>query len=67
MSMYSQLRNSLPLEDEHVFPAEEQPLPPVDSPTAESPGYVAESDPKEDPEYGCNAPTQKGRSITNMV
>ncbi|GJY96992.1 hypothetical protein Tco_0513902 [Tanacetum coccineum] len=26
---------------------EEQPLPPVDSPTAESPGYVTESDPKE--------------------
>ncbi|GKF50597.1 hypothetical protein Tco_0147064, partial [Tanacetum coccineum] len=40
----------IPLEDEHVFPVEEQPLPPVDSPTAESPGYVAESDPKEDPE-----------------
>nr|GEW40939.1 hypothetical protein [Tanacetum cinerariifolium] len=40
----------IPLEDEHVFPAEEQPLPPVDSPTAESPGYVAESDPEEDPE-----------------
>nr|GEV16469.1 hypothetical protein [Tanacetum cinerariifolium] len=39
------------LEDEHVLPAEEQPLPPVDSPTAESPGYVAESDLKEDPEY----------------
>ncbi|GJR80336.1 hypothetical protein Tco_0151121 [Tanacetum coccineum] len=38
------------LEDEHEFPAEEQPLPPVDSPTAESPGYVTESDPKEDPE-----------------
>ncbi|GJX63990.1 hypothetical protein Tco_0298333 [Tanacetum coccineum] len=38
------------LEDEHVFPIEEQPLPPVDSPTAESPGYVAESDPEEDPE-----------------
>ncbi|GJX49921.1 hypothetical protein Tco_0276766 [Tanacetum coccineum] len=37
-------------EDEHVFPAEEQPLPPVDSPTAESPGYVTESDPEEDPE-----------------
>ncbi|GJY20656.1 hypothetical protein Tco_0393222 [Tanacetum coccineum] len=37
-------------EDEHVFPAEEQPLPPVDSPTAESPGYVAELDPKEEPE-----------------
>ncbi|GKC79152.1 hypothetical protein Tco_1129926, partial [Tanacetum coccineum] len=40
----------IPLEDEHVFPAKEQPLPPVDSPTAESPGYVAESDPEEDPE-----------------
>ncbi|GKF27009.1 hypothetical protein Tco_0082903 [Tanacetum coccineum] len=38
------------LEDEHVFPVEEQPLPPVDSPTAESPGYVTESDPEEDPE-----------------
>ncbi|GJV87097.1 hypothetical protein Tco_1531035 [Tanacetum coccineum] len=37
-------------EDEHEFPAEEQPLPLVDSPTAESPGYVTESDPKEDPE-----------------
>ncbi|GKG46632.1 hypothetical protein Tco_0501478, partial [Tanacetum coccineum] len=30
---------------------EEQPLPHVDSPTAESPGYIAESDPEEDPEY----------------
>ncbi|GKG08312.1 hypothetical protein Tco_0334144, partial [Tanacetum coccineum] len=40
----------IPLENEHVFPAEEQPLPTVDSPTAESPGYVAESDPEEDPE-----------------
>ncbi|GKE54147.1 hypothetical protein Tco_1489303, partial [Tanacetum coccineum] len=38
----------IPLEDEHVFPVEEQPLPLVDSPTAESPGYVAESDPDED-------------------
>nr|GEU70427.1 hypothetical protein [Tanacetum cinerariifolium] len=38
----------IPLEDEHVFLAEEQPLPPVVSPTAESPGYVAGSDPKED-------------------
>ncbi|GJR46518.1 hypothetical protein Tco_1314621 [Tanacetum coccineum] len=37
----------IPLEDEHEFPVEEQPLPPVDSPTAESPGYVAESDPEE--------------------
>ncbi|GJS33216.1 hypothetical protein Tco_0531598 [Tanacetum coccineum] len=39
----------IPLEDEHVFPAEEQPLPLVVSPTAESPGYVVESDPEEDP------------------
>ncbi|GJV12769.1 hypothetical protein Tco_1354310 [Tanacetum coccineum] len=40
----------IPLEDEHEFPAEEQPLPPVDSPTTESPGYVTESDLEEDPE-----------------
>ncbi|GKE36747.1 hypothetical protein Tco_1460152, partial [Tanacetum coccineum] len=39
----------IPLKDEYEFPAEEQPLPPVDSPTAESPGYVTESDPEEDP------------------
>ncbi|GKA97801.1 hypothetical protein Tco_0825695 [Tanacetum coccineum] len=38
----------IPLEDEHEFPAEEQPLPPVDSPTAESPRYITESDPEED-------------------
>nr|GEW77649.1 hypothetical protein [Tanacetum cinerariifolium] len=40
----------IPLEDEHVLSAEEQPLPPIVSPTAESPGYVAESDLEEDPE-----------------
>ncbi|GJW76197.1 hypothetical protein Tco_0137879 [Tanacetum coccineum] len=40
----------IPLEDEHVFLAEEQPLPLVVSPTTESPGCVAESDPEEDPE-----------------
>ncbi|GJW08297.1 hypothetical protein Tco_1570720 [Tanacetum coccineum] len=40
----------IPLEDGHEFPAEEQPLPPVDSPTAESPGYISKSDLKEDPE-----------------
>nr|GEX25813.1 hypothetical protein [Tanacetum cinerariifolium] len=40
----------IPLEDEHILPAEEQPLPPVVSPTTESPGYVAESDPEEDAE-----------------
>ncbi|GJT83064.1 putative reverse transcriptase domain-containing protein [Tanacetum coccineum] len=40
----------IPLEDDHEFPAEEQPLPLIDSPTAESPGYVTESDPEADPE-----------------
>ncbi|GJR37238.1 hypothetical protein Tco_1212922 [Tanacetum coccineum] len=50
----------IPLEDEHVFPAEEQPLPPVDSPTAESPGYVAESDPKEDLEEYEDDETEDG-------
>ncbi|GJV36920.1 hypothetical protein Tco_1409397 [Tanacetum coccineum] len=39
----------IPLEDEHEFPAEEQPLPPVDLPTAELPRDVTESDPEEDP------------------
>nr|GEX75723.1 hypothetical protein [Tanacetum cinerariifolium] len=39
----------IPLKDKHILPAEEQPLPLVVSPTAESPGYVAESDPEEDP------------------
>nr|GEW49226.1 reverse transcriptase domain-containing protein [Tanacetum cinerariifolium] len=38
----------IPLEDEHVLSAEEQPLPPVALLTAESPGYVAESDLEED-------------------
>nr|GEW36695.1 hypothetical protein [Tanacetum cinerariifolium] len=37
----------IPLEDEHILPAEEQPLPHVVSPTTESPGYVVESDPEE--------------------
>ncbi|GKD73405.1 hypothetical protein Tco_1331687, partial [Tanacetum coccineum] len=39
----------IPLEDEHKFSAEEQPLPPVDSPTAESLGYVTELDLDKDP------------------
>nr|GFC54934.1 hypothetical protein [Tanacetum cinerariifolium] len=30
---------------------DEEPLPPVDSPTTESPGYVAKSDPEGDPKY----------------
>ncbi|GKF04546.1 hypothetical protein Tco_0035214, partial [Tanacetum coccineum] len=37
----------IPFKDEHEFPVKEQPLPPVVSPTAESPGYVVESDPEE--------------------
>ncbi|GKF64998.1 hypothetical protein Tco_0188446, partial [Tanacetum coccineum] len=50
----------IPLEDEHVFPAEEQPLPPVDSPTAESPGYVTESDPEKDLEEYEDDETEDG-------
>ncbi|GKB22899.1 hypothetical protein Tco_0862300 [Tanacetum coccineum] len=38
----------MPPKDE-VLPAEEQPLPAALSPTADSPGYVPESDPKEGP------------------
>nr|GFB84205.1 hypothetical protein [Tanacetum cinerariifolium] len=38
----------IPPEDD-VFPAEEQPLPAAASPTAESPGYILESDLDEDP------------------
>ncbi|GJU52713.1 hypothetical protein Tco_1226427 [Tanacetum coccineum] len=36
------------------------PLPPVDSPTAESPGYVTESDPEEDPEEYEDDETKDG-------
>ncbi|GKA12637.1 hypothetical protein Tco_0692183 [Tanacetum coccineum] len=50
----------IPLEDEHEFPAEEQPLPPIDSPTTESPGYVTESDPEEDPEEYEDDETEDG-------
>nr|GFA28452.1 hypothetical protein [Tanacetum cinerariifolium] len=50
----------IPLEDEHVLSAEEQPLPPVVSPTAESPEYVAESNPKEDPEEYEDDETEDG-------
>ncbi|GKG20476.1 hypothetical protein Tco_0380277 [Tanacetum coccineum] len=42
------------------FPAEEQPLPPIDSPTTESPGYVTESDPEEDPEEYEDDETEDG-------
>ncbi|GJY18940.1 hypothetical protein Tco_0390431 [Tanacetum coccineum] len=50
----------IPLEDEHELPTEEQPLPPVDSSTAESPGYVTESDLEEDPEEYENDETDDG-------
>ncbi|GKF46640.1 hypothetical protein Tco_0136442, partial [Tanacetum coccineum] len=48
------------MEDDHEFPAEEQPLPPVDSPITESPGYVTESDPEEDPEEYEDDETKDG-------
>ncbi|GKC43279.1 hypothetical protein Tco_1061001, partial [Tanacetum coccineum] len=50
----------IPLEDDHEFPAEEQPLPHVDSSTTESPGYVTESDPEEDPEEYEDDETEDG-------
>ncbi|GJZ80652.1 hypothetical protein Tco_0645646 [Tanacetum coccineum] len=50
----------IPLEDEHEFLVEEQPLPPVDSPTTESPEYVVESDPEEDPEEYEDDETEDG-------
>ncbi|GJZ18954.1 hypothetical protein Tco_0555544, partial [Tanacetum coccineum] len=50
----------IPLEDEHEFLAEEQPILLVDSPTAESPRYVTESDPEEDPEDYEDEETEDG-------
>ncbi|GJV16608.1 hypothetical protein Tco_1361931 [Tanacetum coccineum] len=50
----------IPLEDKHVFPIKDQLLPPIDSPTAESLGYVAESDPEEDPEEYKDDETEDG-------
>ncbi|GKB10279.1 putative reverse transcriptase domain-containing protein, partial [Tanacetum coccineum] len=50
----------IPLEDEHEYSAEEQPILPIDSPTAELPGYVTESDPEEDPEEYEDNETEDG-------
>nr|GEV87248.1 hypothetical protein [Tanacetum cinerariifolium] len=50
----------IPLKDEHMLPTEEQPLPPVNSPTAESPGYVTELDPEEDPDEYEDDETEDG-------
>ncbi|GJS30073.1 hypothetical protein Tco_0490693 [Tanacetum coccineum] len=41
----------IPLEDEHEFPAEEQPLPPVDSPTAEDDTNDEDEDEDEEEEH----------------
>nr|GEW54603.1 hypothetical protein [Tanacetum cinerariifolium] len=49
------------LEDEHVLPVEEKPLPPLVSPTAESLKYVAESNPEEDPEEYEDDETEDGQ------
>ncbi|GKC33071.1 hypothetical protein Tco_1040365 [Tanacetum coccineum] len=49
-----------PDEDEHEFLAEEQPLPPVDSSTAESLGHVTKSDPEEDPKEYEDDETEDG-------
>nr|GEY62416.1 hypothetical protein [Tanacetum cinerariifolium] len=50
----------MPLEDEHILSAEEQPLPPIVSPTAESPGYASELDPEEDPKEYEEDETEDG-------
>ncbi|GKG33425.1 hypothetical protein Tco_0433584, partial [Tanacetum coccineum] len=38
------------LPEDDVFPTDEQPFPAATSPTADSQGYIPESDPKRDPE-----------------
>nr|GEU69938.1 reverse transcriptase domain-containing protein [Tanacetum cinerariifolium] len=50
----------IPLENEHILSAKEQPLPLVVSPTAESLEYVAESDPEEDPKEYEDDETEDG-------
>ncbi|GKE55541.1 hypothetical protein Tco_1494726, partial [Tanacetum coccineum] len=50
----------IPLEDKNEFPVKEQQLPLVDSPTAESPGYVVESDPEDDLEEYEDDETEDG-------
>ncbi|GKE77972.1 hypothetical protein Tco_1544092 [Tanacetum coccineum] len=47
----------IPPEDE-LLPAVEQPLPAAASPTADSPGYVPESDPEEEPEEDDEDPEE---------
>ncbi|GJY89494.1 hypothetical protein Tco_0504690 [Tanacetum coccineum] len=50
----------IPLEDEHEFLAEEKSLPHVVSPTAESLGYVVESDPEETEDGLVDYPMDEG-------
>nr|GEU32519.1 hypothetical protein [Tanacetum cinerariifolium] len=50
----------IPLKDKHVLSTEEQPLPPIDSPTVELSGYVAELDLEEDPEEYEDDKTEDG-------
>ncbi|GJU17458.1 reverse transcriptase domain-containing protein, partial [Tanacetum coccineum] len=52
----------IPLEDEHEFSAEEQPILPVECVhlLAESPGYVTKSDPEEEPEEYEDDETEDG-------
>ncbi|GJV53432.1 hypothetical protein Tco_1449173 [Tanacetum coccineum] len=50
----------VPQDEDWREPMFEQPLPLVDSPTAESPGYVNESDPEEDPEEYEDDETEDG-------
>ncbi|GJY92905.1 hypothetical protein Tco_0508687 [Tanacetum coccineum] len=46
------------LPEDEVLPAEEQSLPAVVSPTADSPSYVSKSDPKDDPEEDDEDPKE---------
>ncbi|GKG44736.1 hypothetical protein Tco_0486174, partial [Tanacetum coccineum] len=44
--------------EDEILPAEEQPLPAAASPTADPPGYVSESDLKEEPEEDDGDPEE---------
>ncbi|GJU98288.1 hypothetical protein Tco_1327559 [Tanacetum coccineum] len=55
------------LEDEHDFPVEEQPLPSVDSPTAESPRYVTEVGTRGDPEEYEDEPVFPPRETEHVI
>ncbi|GJT40145.1 hypothetical protein Tco_0940010 [Tanacetum coccineum] len=44
--------------EDEILPAEEQPLPAAASPTADSPGYVPESNPEEEPEEDDEDPEE---------